>query len=148
MGQHSVTANAAGRIHGQADNKLLPQDRAAHDWYRFVLSFPPHLVRDYIERFDITSRERVLDPFCGTGTTVVECQKLRIPSVGIEANPMAYFASKVKADWNVNPDGLLDHARWIAKLTLERLEDEGIEDGGNLPLFHPPRQVSAKTAGR
>jgi len=28
------------------DNKLRPEDRAAHDWYRFVLSFPPHLVRD------------------------------------------------------------------------------------------------------
>ncbi len=22
-------------------NKLEPEDRAAHDWYRFVLSFPP-----------------------------------------------------------------------------------------------------------
>jgi len=26
-------------------NKLLPEDRAVHEWYRFVLSYPPHLVR-------------------------------------------------------------------------------------------------------
>lgn len=26
-------------------NKLYPEDRAVHEWYRFVLSFPPHLVR-------------------------------------------------------------------------------------------------------
>jgi hypothetical protein len=29
-------------------NKLSPKDRAVHDWYRFVLSFPPHLVRHYL----------------------------------------------------------------------------------------------------
>ena len=29
-------------------NKLAIEDRPAHDWYRFVLSYPPHLVRDYI----------------------------------------------------------------------------------------------------
>ena len=46
-------------------------------WYRFVLSFPPHLVREYISRFDLGSGARVLDPFCGTGTTIVECKKNR-----------------------------------------------------------------------
>jgi DNA modification methylase len=52
-------------------------------------------VRDYIERFGLTSRQRVLDPFCGTGTTLVERKKLGIPSVGVEANPMAFFLSEV-----------------------------------------------------
>ncbi len=32
-------------------NKLYAEARAVHDWYRFVLSFPPHLVRDYLTRF-------------------------------------------------------------------------------------------------
>ena len=34
-------------------NKVDGADKAFHDWYRFVLSFPPHLVRDYIGRFDL-----------------------------------------------------------------------------------------------
>jgi hypothetical protein len=70
-------------------NLLGAGDRAAHDWYRFVLSFPPHLVRDYIERLGVAKGQRVLDPFCGTGTTLVECKKLGIESVGVEPNPMA-----------------------------------------------------------
>ena len=65
-------------------NRLRPEDRAVHDWYRFVLSFPSHLVRDYLDTFGVDSTQRVLDPFCGTGTTLVECKKLGIPSVGIE----------------------------------------------------------------
>ncbi len=79
-------------------NRLDTSDRAAHDWYRFVLSFPPHPVRQYIEEFDLNSSKFLLDPFCGTGTTVVECKKLGFPSVGVEAHPMSYFASAKKID--------------------------------------------------
>jgi hypothetical protein len=41
----------------------------------------------------------ILDPFCGTGTTVVEAKKNQINSYGIEANPMSVFASNVKTNW-------------------------------------------------
>jgi tRNA G10 N-methylase Trm11 len=78
-------------------NQMVSEDRPVHDWYRFVLSYPPHLVRYYLQRFGVDNRHQVLDPFCGTGTTIVECKKLGIPSVGVEANPMALFASNVTA---------------------------------------------------
>jgi len=89
------------------DNKLRLENRAAHDWYRFVLSFPAHLVRAYIDRFELEPTHSVLDPFCGTGTTLVECKKLGIQSYGIEPNPMAAFASRTKVDWEVDPDSLV-----------------------------------------
>jgi DNA modification methylase len=116
-------------------NKLLPEDRAAHEWYRFVLSFPPHLVRQYLERFGAGSHHQVLDPFCGTGTTLVECKKLGIPSVGIEANPLAHFASEVKLDWLPDPDKFLAHARHVAQAAEAKLEAQGIEDQPFGPLF-------------
>src|SRR6266702_5735313 len=113
-------------------NKLYPEDRAVHEWYRFVLSFPPHLVRKYLEQFGVTHNYRVLDPFCGTGTVLVECKKLGIPGVGIEANPMAHLASRVKVDWSINPDRLMEHARQVAEVATAKLAQEGIEDN---PLF-------------
>jgi hypothetical protein len=61
------------------DNKLKLGDRAAHQWYRFVLSFPPHLVREYVAKFGLNSHHRVLDPFCGTGTTPEKCQAFVAP---------------------------------------------------------------------
>ena len=110
------------------NNRLYVEDAAGHEWYRFVLSYPPHLVRDYIKRFGLDSSHTLLDPFCGTGTTLVESKKLGIPSVGVEANPMAQFASKVKVDWSPSPEGLLEHAQKVANVALSKLEAEGISD--------------------
>lgn len=87
-------------------NKLHPSDRAFHDWYRFVLSYPPHLVRHYIEQFELDGTAVLLDPFCGTGTTLVEAQKNGIPSVGIEAVPWSQFACQTKIQWQVNLSAL------------------------------------------
>ena len=116
-------------------NRLKPEDRAVHDWYRFVLSFPSHLVRDYLTAFGVDSTQRVLDPFCGTGTTLVECKKLGIPSVGIERNPMAGFASRTKLNWSIDPDALVSHAGEIAGVVLDRFKGQGIDDFGPAPLF-------------
>nr|MBA3768586.1 DNA methyltransferase [Acidobacteriota bacterium] len=113
---------------GADSNKLYPEDIPVHEWYRFVLSYPPHLVRDYIKRFGITKDQLVLDPFCGTGTTNVECKKLGIPSVGIEANLVAHFAGHVKINWNPDPDGLIKHASAVAESVLSALRTVGIED--------------------
>lgn len=112
----------------KTSNRLLSEDRAAHDWYRFVLSFPPHLVREYVTKFDLNHAHRVLDPFCGTGTTLVELKKQGISSIGIEASPFAYFASQVKTNWQVDADELLSHASKIADEALAHLQSEGILD--------------------
>jgi hypothetical protein len=119
---------ASGSDVGSETNRLYFEDRAVHDWYRFVLSFPAHLVRDYLSRFCIDSNCRVLDPFCGTGTVLVECKKLGIPSEGIEINPIAHFATQVKTDWSLNPDRLIEHARQVANHAEDLLIADGIED--------------------
>lgn len=120
------------RVNGTA-NKLNDSDRAFHDWYRFVLSFPPHLVREYIDRFGLQHGNTILDPFCGTGTTSVEAKLNGIASIGIEANPMAYFASTVKVDWDVDPDKLSNHATTIAESTNRTIKIKGANTLLSLP---------------
>jgi hypothetical protein len=124
------------------DNKLRIEDRSAHDWYRFILSFPAHLVRTYIDKFALGPGNAVLDPFCGTGTTLVECKKHGIPSHGIEPNPMAVFASRTKVAWDIDADSLMAHASHVAQLALRKFAEEGIEDEGGLPLFESPRRTA------
>ncbi len=111
-----------------AMNTLLAGDAPAHDWYRFVLSFPPHLVRDYVHRFGLGTDSTLLDPFCGTGTTLVEAKKLGVPSVGLEAVPVSRLAAATKVDWAPDPGELLQHAELVAEKALARLAADGIAD--------------------
>ncbi len=113
-------------------NKLNDSDKAFHDWYRFVLSFPPHLVKNYISKFGLGAKDILLDPFCGTGTTLVEAKKNLIPSIGIEANPFAAFASDVKTDWSVNPNLLLSQAGEIVIEYRVRLRKDKISDNPSM----------------
>jgi DNA modification methylase len=95
---------------GRLANRLAIADRAVHDWYRFVLSFPPHLVRAYLAEFGLEPGQTLLDPFCGTGTTLVEGKKLGLGVVGFEANPMAHLAATVKTNWDIDPGTLMNGA--------------------------------------
>jgi len=123
-------------------NKLDPQDRAFHDWYRFVLSFPPHLVRDYIQKFGLNQKSVVLDPFCGTGTTIVEAKLAGMRTIGLEGNPFPHFASSVKTDWKLDANELSTRARQVAGQALAIFKSQEIDD--NLS-FGDPKDLALKT---
>ncbi|GKU80510.1 DNA methyltransferase [Paenibacillus sp. L3-i20] len=108
-------------------NRLYEEDSPVHDWYRFVLSYPPHLVRNYLVDFGLNKSHTVLDPFSGTGTTLVECKKLGINSIGIEANQIAHLASKVKTNWSINEDKLLELSKTIAEEAEHILQNYNAE---------------------
>ena len=94
-------------------NKIQSEDLAIHNWYQFILGFPPHLVRHYMNKFQITKKHLILDPFCGIGTTPVECLKQGVSSYGVEANPIAVFASRVKTYTNYDLETLYDYLAFI-----------------------------------
>jgi len=119
---------------GDERNRLYEEDLPVHEWYQFVLCYPPHLVRHYADELCLSEGDRVLDPFCGTGTTLVECKKLGLPSVGIEANPVVAFAADVKTDWDVDPDSLEEYANDVAAAARKELKSQGIEDEPLLKL--------------
>ena len=118
-----------------ARNQILDADRPVHDWYRFVLSFPPHLVREYAAQFGLGDGDTVLDPFCGTGTTLVEAKKLGLASVGIEAVPFSAFVSGAKIDWTPDPEALRTSMERVSKHASSALAQSGSSDavGGPIP---------------
>ena len=69
-----------------------------HGIHPYPARFIPEIPRHLIELFHPFSRGRVLDPFCGSGTTLVEAQAAGIPSFGVDLNPIATLVSSVKID--------------------------------------------------
>jgi len=133
-------------VNGKA-NRLQPRDRAFHDWYRFVLSFPPHLVRHYIQGFHLSPGQVVLDPFCGTATTLIEARHQAMRSIGLEANPFAAFASRVKLDWEVDPELMTVRAAEIGQSVRALLQAQGIDDCepfGARPINAPLRTLESE----
>lgn len=55
----------------------------------------------------------VFDPFCGSGTTLVEAQRAGFESIGVDLNPIACLISRIKTR-NLG-DGFLEQAKIVAE---------------------------------
>lgn len=73
-----------------------------HNWYNFVLGYSPEFPDYLIAREDIKKTHFVVDPFLGSGTTMICCKSKGIPSGGVEANDFFKFASETKLEWNLD----------------------------------------------
>lgn len=76
---------------------VLPADESTHG----IFPYPARLLR-HIPRMLLSTKQvlddvdYVIDPFCGSGTVLLEAQNRGIPSVGIDQNPIAALISRVK----------------------------------------------------
>ena len=59
---------------------------------KFIAEIP----RSLLKLLPVSGGDVVLDPFCGSGTTLVEAQAQGYPSIGIDLNPIACLISRVK----------------------------------------------------
>lgn len=62
----------------------------------YPAKFIDEIPRTLLQILPLPQGSVVLDSFCGSGTTLTECQKLGIASVGVDLNPIACLISRVK----------------------------------------------------
>jgi len=65
-----------------------------HGLHKYPGRMPPQISRKLVKLFPSTSH--VLDPFCGSGTTLVEAILAGKQATGIDINPIAVLISRVK----------------------------------------------------
>ncbi|MEA5538804.1 DNA methyltransferase [Limnoraphis robusta Tam1] len=99
-----VEDNSWGNLLRFTDNLTDP----IHRWFLFKEGYSYKLVDKILDRFDLPcNSSAILDPFSGSGTTLLAAQKRGIPSVGLEINPFAAFLGRIKTQWyRIDPDRL------------------------------------------
>lgn len=70
----------------------------AHKIHKYPAIFIPELAEKIIKTFS-NEGDIVLDIFSGSGTTLLECLKLKRKGIGIELNPLAILIAKVKTQY-------------------------------------------------
>jgi DNA modification methylase len=82
---------------------FIPNKKAPiYNWFYYKEGYSRELVMAMIERFDIGKGKVVLDPFSGSGTTLLSCKERGIDAIGLDTLPASVLASKVKTrDYNI-----------------------------------------------
>jgi DNA modification methylase len=110
-----------------ADNLSLP----IHRWFRYSAGFSANWVHQLIQQEKSKDRSKVLDPFSGSGTVLLESELCDIESIGIEAHPFIARVANAKLQWQQDPKSFSSYALSI----LKKAETSGIE------LQDPPELI-------
>jgi hypothetical protein len=123
---------ALGRVAGPItfrSNETLP----VHRWWPYVQGYSAEFVRGVLDAAELRPRARVLDPFAGSGTTLVEARRSGAHAVGTELLAPAALAARVKTHFELPPAELARAARGVARNARRR-------PAGALPFLRETRR--------
>lgn len=98
-----------GKVNWDFPDRVSPSSiEGIHPYPAKFVAELPHAL---LNTLPIPSGTAVLDPFCGSGTTLVECQRRGLLSVGVDLNPIACLMTRVKTTYQ--PVGLREAAEAV-----------------------------------
>lgn len=95
-----------------AQNKATP----VYNWFYYKEGFSKDLVWNMLHELETPKGSLILDPFCGTGTTLLAAKQACCNSIGFDILPLGVFVSKVKLEDNYNMAKLEGEIRRISSL--------------------------------
>ena len=88
-----MTSNKYKRLVNFDTNQNYPR----HSWFDIKEGYSTDLVKNVLLDLNIKREDGyIMDPFSGSGTSVLASSILGYQSIGIEVNPFLYFLSKIK----------------------------------------------------
>lgn len=85
------------RVNGNGVNRQSTR-YSAHGLHEYKGKFNPQIARAILNILNVPLGARVIDPFCGSGTSLLECAHLGMRAVGTDINPLAVFIANAKLD--------------------------------------------------
>lgn len=95
-GEHRATRQALlERVNGNGLNRQATR-YSAHGLHEYKGKFNPQIAKALLNIFGVKEGQCVLDPFCGSGTSLVEASHLGVTGVGTDINPLAVYLANAK----------------------------------------------------
>jgi site-specific DNA-methyltransferase (cytosine-N4-specific) len=94
-GHRETTQFRLEKLSGLHTNRQVTR-YSVHGLHDYKGKFNPQVARAILNIFDLRPNDRVFDPFCGSGTTLVECAHLGLTGCGTDLNPLAVFIANAK----------------------------------------------------
>ncbi len=82
------------------------EDLPVHRWWPYVQGYSAEFVRGILDGPEPEGTLTVLDPFAGSGTTLVEARRAGARAIGSELLPPAALAARVKTRFELDPERL------------------------------------------
>ena len=99
ISQYGASGSSAKHSTTFSKNHTAP----IHNWYSYVEGFSWDFVQKTLEEYKPDPDSVVLDPFCGSGTTLVESNLNGIRSIGNDINPFLTFVADTKNNFSPSP---------------------------------------------
>ncbi|MBC6431301.1 site-specific DNA-methyltransferase [Nostoc sp. HG1] len=109
---YSYTSKSLDSSSTFINNMKLP----VHRWFRFSAGFSAQWVETIITQAKEGGEITVLDPFSGSGTTLLTSEKLGVECLGIEAHPFVVRIARAKLLYQTDADAYLEHIEKVIKL--------------------------------
>lgn len=95
-------------------------------WFRYKEGFSTELVAKLINDYNKNKQGKILDPFLGSGSTIIAANDLGLAGIGFEVNPFAHFLASYKLkNYDIKIiDELEIMARFILESSLESKQYE------------------------
>lgn len=86
-----------------------------HGFHKYPAKFIPHIPKWAITKYLNGNKDKnILDPFCGSGTTLVEGVLAGYNTIGIDIDPLSAMISKVKTT-RLDEEELKNISEWLVK---------------------------------
>ena len=107
-------------------NYSTEKDNPFQRWYRYKEGFSIQFIEKIVEEYGSNDMEVLMDPFAGSGTTVLAANRMGLKGIGFEVNPFSYFLMSVKQRFytkEIADDFITTAERVISELETGKYEE-------------------------